>query len=207
MNTVKQVVEWYREHFSYPSTLTFNPDGMCLMICRLARGLPAMYPSAVAAQEATPDKYRVTRVQDIRKGMVVYYDDPADSNKFGHIVTVVGRVAGEDPSALSSLLVRTNSVKSGQIVVVRGDYFPRYWGDPFKFAATWLNGYAFPEFQEKPEPTPAISGKSANLKEAVRGIKKAIKVHEKAGHHRLVTVLTRNLRSLERTIDRFNGRG
>ena len=27
------------------------------------------------------------------------------------------------------------------VVVVRGDYFQRFWGDEFKFGATWLNGY------------------------------------------------------------------
>jgi hypothetical protein len=92
--------------------LGFDPNGMCLRICRTARDIGPVYPSAVVAQNATPAAHRVYGVADVRRGMVVYYDDPNDSNPYGHIVTVVGRDRDADPDSLSSLLVRSNSVVS-----------------------------------------------------------------------------------------------
>lgn len=50
------------------------------------------------------------------------------------------RVSGYDMDDLAGTLWETNDVKSGELVVVRGSYFERYWNDPFKFGATWLNG-------------------------------------------------------------------
>lgn len=152
MRTTPQVMRWYEDNDVYPGELDFDPDGMCLRICREARGLPGGVPSAVAAQVLTPVRFRVHRVRDIRMGMIGFYDDPRDDNPFGHIVTYSGRVKGADPDDLGDLLCKTNSVVANRIVTVRGDYFPRHWGDQFVFAATWLNGSAFPEFQRKPEP-------------------------------------------------------
>lgn len=135
--TTGQALDYYARHAdSWP----FTPDGMCLAICRDARNIPARYPSAKAAQDATPREYRITRIRDIRPGMVVFYDDPRDSNRFGHVVTVAGRDPSKSPDDLASLVVWTNSVVRGRVVKVAGDYFPRHWGDPFVFAATWLNG-------------------------------------------------------------------
>jgi hypothetical protein len=142
MRNFKETIAWYHQHDNGQS-VGFDPHGMCLKICRTARGLPAKYGTAKEAQDATPAKYRVTKVSDIRKGMVAYFDDPHDSNKAGHITTVVGRVKGADKDDLNDVLVETNDVKSGQIVVVRATYFEQHWGDPFQFAATWLNGHAF----------------------------------------------------------------
>lgn len=136
----KATLEWYKTHRS-TARLGFNPDNMCLKVCRTARGIGALYPTAKVAQDSTPSKYRVSRVRDLRKGMVVYFDDPRDSNRAGHIVTMVGRVKGFKPDSLADCLFDTNSVKAGQIVTVRGDYFQRYWGDRFVFGAKWLNGH------------------------------------------------------------------
>jgi len=139
MRNYKETLEWYEKHQT-TSQIGFNPNGMCLRVCRTARDISAVYPSAVASQNATPREHRVYRVEDLRKGMVIYYDDPNDSNTFGHIVTMVGRVKNFNRHRLSDILVETNSVKSGELVVVRGDYFPEHWGDKFQFGATWLNG-------------------------------------------------------------------
>jgi hypothetical protein len=73
--------------------------------------------------------------------MDLYFDDPHDSNPFGHIVTMIGRVKGYDPDSLDDVLVRTNSVVSGRVVVVRASYFKAHWGDAFQFGAFWLNGF------------------------------------------------------------------
>lgn len=140
MRDYKETIEWYQNHHS-TSDIGFNPDGMCLKVCRTARGIPSRYLTAVDAQRATPDKHRVRRVEDLRRGMVLYYDDPSDSNRAGHIATMVGRVPGYKKDSLSDILVVTNSVIRGQLTTVRGDYFPNYWGDPFVFGATWLNGF------------------------------------------------------------------
>lgn len=140
MRDYKGALAWYKKN-STTAKIGFNPNGMCLKVVRTARDIPARYPTAKKAQDATPRKHRVHKVRDLRRGMVLYYDDPNDSNWAGHIVTMIGRVKGFDPDSLHDILVETNSVKSGKVVVVRGDYFEKHWGDAFKFGATWLNGY------------------------------------------------------------------
>lgn len=140
MRDFKQTLEWYDTHRT-ARELGFNPDGMCLKICRTARGIPAVYGTAKAAQDATPSSKRVFRVRDLRRGMILYFDDPADSNKAGHVASMRGRVKGFDPDSLHDVLLETNSVKKGELVVVRGTYFMQHWGDPFQFGAKWLNGF------------------------------------------------------------------
>jgi hypothetical protein len=173
MKPFQAVLEWYRTHQT-ASQIGFDPDGMCLKICRTAAGKPAVYPSAVEAQRATPQQHRVHKVRDLRRGMVLYYDHPSDSNPFGHIVTMIGRVKGANPDSLHDILVETNSVKANEVVVVRGDYFPQHWGDPFVFGATWLNGseidYAGrtkPQPEPEPEPTPTRGG---NVDQAIEDL-------------------------------------
>lgn len=139
-NNWRETLDWYKTHQT-ASQIGFDPDGMCLKVCRTARGIPPKYLSALEAQKATPKKHRVTKVADFRKGMVGYFDDPRDSNRFGHIATMIGRVKGFDPNSMHDTLWETNSVVANQVVVVRGDYFAKHWGDKFRFAATWLNGY------------------------------------------------------------------
>jgi hypothetical protein len=201
MRDTDATVAWYRSHET-AAQLGYDPDGMCLKICREARGIGAVYPSAVSAQQATPVKYRVTNVADIERGMVVYYDDPRDSNPFGHIVTVVGRASGVARSSLSSLLVRTNSVKANEVVVVRGDYFPRFWGDEFQFAATWLNGQELIDFhRDEPTPTPEPKPKATRVRNAIEELQAAVRFHEKRGHDRIVRALRRDIRELRQTIN------
>lgn len=135
--SVAEALSWYNREATSPP---FDPDGMCLKVCRTARNIGSMYPSAVKAQNATPARHRISRIRDIKPGHIMYFDTVGDSNPYGHIVTVVGRVKGVDVDSLSSIVVWTNSVKANQLVKVRADYFPRYWGDRFVFAADWLNG-------------------------------------------------------------------
>jgi hypothetical protein len=84
--------------------------------------------------------------------MVMYFDDPRDGNKFGHIVTVAAVPAG-GAKHLSDITVWTNSVTDNRVVKVKADYFPRHWGDGFVFASTWLNGEAL-KLPPVPKPKP-----------------------------------------------------
>lgn len=147
-NDWQETLEWYDKHQT-TSQIGFNPDGMCLKVCRTARGLGSLHASAVEAQNATPLAHRVHKVRDLRKGMVLYFDTVGDSNPFGHIVTMIGRVPGFDWDDLNDVLVETNSVKSGELVVVRASYFEQFWGDKFQFGATWLNGEPIDTFTNR----------------------------------------------------------
>lgn len=150
MRDYKETIEWYKNHRT-ARLIGFDPDGMCQKVCRTARLIGSRDASAKDAMDSTPLKHRITRVRDLRRGMVLFYDDPNDSNRFAHVVTMIGRVPGFDPDSLHDVLVETNSVKSGELVVVRGDYFIEHWGDPFQFGATILNGVVLdiPNFQTK----------------------------------------------------------
>lgn len=154
MHDLHATMQWYRVN-NTTEEIGFNPDGKCLQVCRTARDIPAVYPSAKKSQDATPAKHRFPKVKDWRKGMVLYIDDPNDTNRYGHIVTIVGRVKGFDENEAHDVLVKTNSVKSGEIVVVRADYFTEHWGDKIQFASDWLNGEVVDVFQRKPKKTPA----------------------------------------------------
>lgn len=139
MRDFHEALEWYKTH-NTAREIGFNPDGMCQKVCRTARAIGPGASSAKVSQDSTPLKYRVHRVADLRRGMVLYFDDPNDSNKYGHIVTMIGRVPGFNPNDLNDVLVETNSVVKGKLVVVRASYFQKHWGDPFQFGAFWLNG-------------------------------------------------------------------
>lgn len=152
MNTWQEALQWYKDHET-ASEIGFDPDGMCLKVCRTARGIPPKYLTARAAMLATPSEHRVHKVRDLRRGMVVYYADPNDSNPADHIATVIGRVKNFNPDDLGDVVTVTNSVQTDRLTVVRGDYPIRYWGDPFTFGATWLNGYEL----DVPTPQPKES--------------------------------------------------
>lgn len=201
--TTEQMVQWYRTHVT-TSQIGFNPDGRCLQICRTARNIGAAFPSAVTAQNATPAEHRVHDVSKVKKGMVAYYDDPNDSNPFGHIVTVMGRRAGVNPDLLSSLVVRTNSVQSGRITVVAGDYFGKHWGDAFQFAATWLNGVALdmPDAPKPKPPTLPVEGKE-RLRKVLDILDVMIENQKGAGHERIVKALKRDKQAVKQTLDKW----
>lgn len=201
MRDTAGVIDWYRDNESFPDQMDFDPDGMCAKIVRTARGLDPVYPSALAMQEATPAEFRVTDISKIRRGMVGFYDDPRDDNPFGHVVTFVGRVKDSDPNALAGLLVRSNSVISNKIVVVRGDYFPMRWGDSFQFAAKSIGTTEFPDFVKKPKKPLT---KAPAIKDAIESLEKAIAHHKERGNDRLVAALQRDVKSLKKTLRKFS---
>lgn len=138
-NDWQETLQWYRDNKT-TAEIGFDPAGMCLKIARTAHGIGSMYESAKVAQDATPDEFRVYQVRDLRRAMVLYFDDPNDSNRFGHVVGMVGRVKDADFDDLNDVLVSTGSVVAGELVIVRATYFKEHWGDSFQFGATWLNG-------------------------------------------------------------------
>lgn len=194
-NTADTIAWYNRAHTSPP----FDPDGMCLKICRSARNIGSRYPSAISAQHATPTNKRVQRVRDLRRGMVIYFDDVNDSNPYGHVVTMVGRVKDVPTHYLSSLVVETNSVVRNRIVRVRGNYFQRHWGDEYQFGATWLNG------QDLKLPRPPAPKLGDTFAHAVRDVQRSLNFHKAAGHTRIANALARDLAELRETIRTING--
>jgi hypothetical protein len=205
---------WYKGHTN-TAQIGWNPNGMCQKICRTARNIGGGYASALAQQIGTPQSKRVYKISDITQGMVMFFDDPDDSNPHGHIVTVVGHKAGEKVSSLSSILVKTNSVKSGQIVTVTADFFPKNWGDKFQFAGTEINGtdlllpsYALGGTKKPPvkKTTPPKKPSPVKAKEeSLDRMRYMVKVYDhliwqERKNKRVVTALKRDRAKLQQTI-------
>src|SRR5690606_26354864 len=91
------------------------------------------------AQEATPREHRIYDLDKVKRGHVMYFDDPNDSNEFGHIATCSGR------DKHGNILTWSNDVRVyGGVDLVRATFYPQYWGDRFVFASDWLNGELLP---------------------------------------------------------------
>jgi hypothetical protein len=201
----KGTLEWYRTHIT-ASQIGFDPDGMCQKICRTARNIGAGFPSALAQQLGTPEEHRVYKPENFQRGMVAFFDDPNDSNPFGHIVTIVGRVKGADPSQLSSWLTRSNSVRANLLTLVKADYYPRFWGDRFVFAGKSINGVVLdlPDAKEKPPP-PALGQRGVDrLKKVADVLDEMIQNQADQGDDRLVRALRRDKRKILETIKEFS---
>lgn len=196
--TTPEVQAWYRSHET-AGQIGFNPDGMCQKICRTARNIGPGAPSALASALLTPPEFRI-KMEDIIVGDLMYFDDPKDSNPFGHVVTVMALDKTISPSNPRSKIVRTNSVQSGRIVAVRGDYFATHWGDPFQWGGRWLNGEPFydliePAARPKPKPLPQwkrIERIINRLESMDDDLKNAIRVQEKMDNKRFARALRRD---------------
>lgn len=175
---------------------------LCQSLTRQAPGLPAVYGSARAALLAMPTTYRVTHIEDLRRGMSLGFGTPTDDNPFDHIVTVAGW--DKEPSDnLDDLFTWTNdALRPGGVDLVRASFFPEHWGDPFMWGGTSLNGYDLPGYQ-RPKPTPPPVTVGARLDHAIADLRKAIRHHRAAGHPAIVNALVRDLRELKETRARF----
>jgi hypothetical protein len=199
-----------RSHDS-TATLGFNPDGMCQKVTRIYREIGPGAPSALASALMTPEEFRVYDVSKIRQGMIGYSDDPLDSNPFGHVYTWMGRRPGFDLDDPASLVARSNSVKSGLVVPVAGDFFLDTWGDEFQFAAVWMNGVAFPDFVKVDKPKPRPTTRLDRLHQAVDQMDETIdtltsiivqrrkKQNKTAFDERVIAALVRDKKSAQRT--------
>lgn len=209
-HTTAQMKQWYKANEVWPGSIGFDPDGMCQKICRTARGIGSGYASALAQQQATPRDLRVYDVSRAVVGMVAFWDDPNDSNPYGHIATLVGRAEGGDRDSLGDCFFRTNSVVANQIVVVRGDYFERYWGDRFQFFGKTINGVILdlPDRKpEKPEPEPLPNlpkGGVARLERMLDVYDEMIENH--SDKPRFVKAFRRDKREIRQTIERLTNR-
>lgn len=175
---------------------------LCLKLQRQARGLPAVYPSALSAALATPLSERVTRVSDLRRGMVAYSDDPNDSNPFGHVYYIAGWDGPRDDP--KNCLTWTNDARrQGGVDLVPLSFFRDQWGDRFQFGATWLNGYNFAEFDKAPAPDPGRGTIGGNLDHAIEDIRKAMRWHRGQGNTAIVNALAADLAALKETRNRF----
>lgn len=168
----------------------------CLMLARKARDIPAFYPSAITAQIATPIKHRITDLSKVKRGMVMYYDDPKDSNPFGHIVTVAGRTSDGEIVVWSNDILRTGGVNK-----VPANIFPAKWGDDFQFASDWLNGQVLDLPDTKPKPALVLS-KDKRIKRAIESLE-ALRDENKGAHPRVVKALNRDLKELKETYNKF----
>lgn len=169
---------------------------LCQKLARSARNIPAMFPSALSSAQGTPERYRVRNVADLKKGMVAYFDDPNDSNPFGHIVTVHGRDAN------GNVLVWSN-MADGTVKLVQFDWFRKNWGDSFQFGATWLNGVEL-NLPKPPAPPARPITTGGHIKAAIESLDKAIAYHHAKGHARLVAALQRDRNDLKATLKNFS---
>lgn len=178
----------------------------CLQRARTARNFPGVFPTALAAQHGTPMSDRVTNRDHFRQGMVIYLDNPHDSNPFGHIVTMVGRnKAGE-------IIVDTNdALIAGGGSIVTLDWFPANWGVPVVFAAKSLNGFDLdlgragePQKHKHPKPQHHVKPTLDNVQYALHRMDKAIAHWKAEGKHPgLVKALTKDRAEIKQTLDQF----
>lgn len=169
--------------------------GLCLALQRTARGIGPMFPSAISAAHATPQEFRVYDRSKVKRGMVAYFDDPNDSNPYGHIVGVSGWTKNE------YLLDWTNDASGpGRVSLVRDTFFPNYWGDKFLFAATWLNGAEL-DMGKPVKPQEPHLGK--RLEHAIEDLNKAIAYHKMHDHPALVKALRRDRALLQATLKKY----
>lgn len=173
---------------------------LCLSLQRQARGLPAVYPSALAAAVATPESERVYKVADLRRGMVAYSDDPNDSNTAGHVYFIAGwKGPKSDPS--NCLTWTNDALRSGGVDIVPITFYKANWGDGFQFGATWLNGYDFSDFNKPPQATRGTLGD--NYLHAIEDIEKALRFHRRKGNTALVNALEKDLDRMKKRLERF----
>lgn len=200
--TGNEACAYYRQQITSGSTAWLR---RCLALARIARGLPAVYPTANAAALATPKAERVHDIGALRRGMVVYYGTPDDDNPADHIGTVAGWQGNKITGKLADLLVLSNDVvagKPGAVGLVHGDYFPRNWGDPLMFGATWLNGYNFADL-DAGKVIPPRNPLGSDFDAAEASLRKAIRRHRESGHTRIVAALSRDLAEMVQTRREF----
>lgn len=116
----------------------------CLVLQRTARGIPAVFPTALSAALATPKTERVLDRNNWRRGMVAFSYDPKIPGTAGHVFFIVGRLDGQ-------IITGTNDAKSpGAVDFVPLSFYEDVWGHKIQFAATMLNGYDFSDFNKPP---------------------------------------------------------
>jgi hypothetical protein len=172
----------------------------CLMLQRMARGLPAVYPTAFAASQAVPEKERIHSIKDYRRGMIGFSYDPRIPNTAGHVFEIAGR------NEAGTILTFTNDAKNpGEVDVVPLSFYTDNWGQQLQFAATWLNGYDFSDFNKKPEPV--FEGSLGERYErSLEHLKKIRHDKKKAGFDKLANELTSPIKEMEKLLKKWKNK-
>lgn len=147
-----------------------NYQSLCLRLAREGRGIPPLYPSALANQHATPQSNRVTFGQ-VRRGHVGSFDSTSDGNPYGHIATCAGRT--KDGRKLWWTNVAGGCVKLVVDPSPTASYFGTSWGAPFVHGADWINGVEFDVRTGKPKPKPDGLERNEHVRRAVRALREA----------------------------------
>lgn len=169
----------------------------CLSLQRQARGLPAVYPTALTAAQATPKSERVLKKEDLRRGMVVYSYNPSIPGTAGHIAFVNGR----RKSGL--ILTTTNDAEgAGLVSVVPLDYYERVWGHKFQFGATCLNGYDFSDFNAPPQPIKQGT-LGERYEQAIEELQKIERQKRNKGYDKLADAIHRDIVRMQRKLERW----
>lgn len=180
---------------------------LCLALAHDAPGIPALAPSAHAAAVATPTEHRVTRVRDLRRGMLVYWANFHDDNPADHVTTMVGWRTPEPTDNVEDTLHWTNDmVRTGGVDLVRGSAFPDHWRAPFWMGATVVNGFYLPGYEPK-APTPPPAHQPAHIGEqldiAISAVRRSLRYHRAHEHPNRVAALARDLQELKQTRAKF----
>lgn len=171
----------------------------CLVVQRTARGIPALAPTAYAAALLTPESERIHKLDDWRRGMVGFSEDPNDPDDAGHVFYVIGR------TKKNVILSWSNDVhEPGHIDVVRVGFYESAWHHRIMFAATWLNGYDFSDFNKPPEPVKKYNTLGDRYSEAIDEL---IRIRERKQKHdenrKIIAVLNRDIERMQRHLKRF----
>ena len=161
---------------------------LCLALTRSAREIPPMYPSALAAQLATPKEDRVYGQKNWRRGMVAYFDNAHDGNPYGHIATLALRNR-------SGTWLAWSNIVGGAVRLVPITLFTRSWGDPAQFAAVSLNGYDLRGFEEQARAKPKRSV-GEGLQHAVKTLRIEAEIRESRGFHARAQALRKDIEKL-----------
>jgi hypothetical protein len=174
----------------------------CLSLTRQAPGIPGGIPSARAAMLMVPTSDRIHHVHGLRRGMVLFFDDPNDDNPFGHVVTVAGWHTTQPTDSLDDVLTWSADVPhdAGEVGLVRASFFTSQWGVPMVYGSTSLNGFDLPGYG-RAATTPVRQAPSLQdtLDAAITAVRHGIRAQRQKGHQRKVRALTRDLRELQDT--------
>lgn len=191
----EKAAEYLRLQHSTDSDAWFRK---CLVLQRSARGIPALAPTAYSAAMLTPESERIPHMKDWRRGMVGFSEDPNDPDDAGHVFYVIGR------NKSSVILSWTNDAhEPGHVDVVPVDFYESAWKHRIMFAATWLNGYDFSDFNEPPKPVKNYNTLGDRYADAIDELIRIRERKQKKGAKKVVAVLNRDIARMRKHLDRF----
>lgn len=171
---------------------------LCLKLQRTARGVPAVFPTAMSAALATPRSERIYDQEKWERGMIAYCFDPDIPGTAGHVFFLVGRLDGK-------MITMTNDAKApGAVDYVPLSFYEDVWGHRIQFAATMVNGYDFSDFNKPPVQVlkGTLGDNYAFSLETLKKIRK--QKREKLGpDHPLVLALNNDIERMTRHLNRW----